>query len=634
MVREAAGDWRGALADYEKGLEFSARRPDFHEGILASRNELRRKWRKALLADEVAALSAALAAALKSAAPRSIWHKPAAAWLFLFLVPPMVLALARILRGGAAAACVFAVFAGAAALARIRHGFITGSWYVDYLGPVDGVVAPVTHVRAGLAGLLRCLPALPISPENLVFALSLGCSSLAIGMLTAALWRYQQRQSPRWPPYAALVWGLFLSSDATLTYLGSSDAHHNVGLLAFSLGFWWYGEVLAQSHPDNASARPLRVALGMTFLCSLFVGLSRMELLLSPLAIPLLMPARKTGFRAGGKKRVWLALGLGMLAAWLVIRYRSPWRQIAMFQPGSFVEFVGFFWGQFPLNDVERLPPFLLQPHLSRLFLVYLFWAICREVPSLGVVGAYTVLILPKIMGGFGSSALYCCDDSQRYNIILIPIMLLMAALGVSGLLEWLVSWGRRLRGARWFFLAAGLIVYAGIMMRDAADWRRSARPPLPHQAEFYFLTRHLSAVPRGGTVLAVWLERLSDGRDADTQLAVPHALLVHARPDIRWVVQRQGEPLPIRRPFLFYKSASCSMDAAQGVATGQDSAADRSLLHDIESTCRYWERRTSRWEAQERIGIREATVHIKGQQLDLGLGWVLPDEKPGAGKL
>lgn len=68
VVREASGDWRGALDDYEKGLEFSARRSDFQKSILASRAELRDKWRAAILADEAAKdAAAAKPAALRDA---------------------------------------------------------------------------------------------------------------------------------------------------------------------------------------------------------------------------------------------------------------------------------------------------------------------------------------------------------------------------------------------------------------------------------------------------------------------------------------------------------------------------------------------------------------------------------------
>lgn len=78
VIREADGDWRGALDDYEKGLLFSARRPDFHQGVLASRDELRLKWREAILADEAvrrdAAEDAARAAAF-AAVPRDAMYR-------------------------------------------------------------------------------------------------------------------------------------------------------------------------------------------------------------------------------------------------------------------------------------------------------------------------------------------------------------------------------------------------------------------------------------------------------------------------------------------------------------------------------------------------------------------------------
>jgi len=96
----------------------------------------------------------------------------------------------------------------------------------------------------------------------------------------------------------------------------------------------------------------------------------------------------------------------------------------------------------------------------------------------------------------------------------------------------------------------------------------RAASRLLPHQAEFAFLSRNLERVPHGSTVVSVWLKMLNERRDADT-------------------------------------------------------AGDRELLRTVAVLCRQLETMTSRWEARQKMEVRESTVHLVEERLELGLGWV-----------
>ncbi|MFI5360706.1 MAG: hypothetical protein ACHQ49_01950 [Elusimicrobiota bacterium] len=626
-----------------------------------------------------AVLGAGLAGCIcLSYAVASVWRRPCASLLYFVLIPLVLLAASRIIRSGASEIAAFVGLVAAAALFRMSHENVTGAWYVDYLGPMNSAVIPEIHVRGGLSGLLRCLSFLVPVPPAAVFACSRICSSLGVGFLVSALWRHQQRGLPQWPPFTLLIWGVLLATDGTLTYLGASDAHHNIALLAFSLSLWWYGEALRQNPVGGEASTSWWPLLG-AFLCSSLVGLTRVELLASPLAIPFLLPARNSSWRDWRQVKAWTSVGLGMLLAWIVVSDRNPLAQIAMFHPHSTAQCVyGLFRQSLFCAD---LPPLLVRPCLGAAFLVFLFCAVrFGSRRHLGLAFAFTILTLPKVLGGFGTAPLGGFEDTQRYNIILIPLALLIGAAGIAyavmllrtrqlpfrGARGWgaagaLVCSGAGLCGAPRFsfcYALGGAIALALIILgiAQAYPWvlwrqflsegakRRCAIAGLaciglgiaastlewvprdvlllPHQAEFTFLSRNLVRVPLGSTIVSVWLKRLQD-RDADTQLAVPHSLLVHERPDINWVVVMPGDPIPAVRPLLYYKGASCSMDPAQGVTNGPDRSSDRELLKSVAALCRSLEKMTSPWEVRQRVRIKEGTVHIVNEELDLGLGWI-----------
>ncbi len=609
-----------------------------------------------------------------------VWQKPCASLLYFSLIPLVLLAAARILRSGAGEIALFGAFTAAAALLRMLHGSVTGCWYVDYLGPLNSTAAPEVHVLGGLTGLLRCLSFLaPVSPEA-VFAASAVCSSLSVGFLVLALWRDQKRGLSSWPPYTILVWGVLLATDGTLTYLGASDAHHNVALLAFSLSLWWYGEALRDSGPDQKASTSLLPLFGV-FLCSALVGLTRVELLASSVAIPFLLPASKRSYREWRQVKALAALGLGMLLAWIVVSRRDPLGQIAMFHPRTLAQCI---YGLFRQSLFRAdFPPLLEGPsYPGAAFLVFLLGAArFGNWKHLGLAVIYTALILPKVLGGYETAWIGgFLDDAQRYNIILIPLALFICSAGIASLILLLRTRQPPFKGARgwavagvlacsgailsryhhfeyyiigeavvlalvavggvyglaWFlergFLSEGArrrcgavaLACAGVWLVTAtAAWARREVPPLPHQAEFAFLSQNLQRIPHGSTVVAVWLKSLNGRRDADTQLAVPHALLVHARPDLNWVAVMPGEPLPALRPLLYYKGASCSMDPAQGVTNGPDHSSDRELLKRVAVLCRNLEKMTSKWDVRRHVRVKEVTVHLLDEQLDLGLGWI-----------
>lgn len=552
---------------------------------------------------------------------RLSWRTPHAALFYSLLIFAVLLAAVRTLRSGPACAALFAGVSGLALLTRLLHERVTGSWYVDYLGPAGAASAPVVHVDAGIAGLLYWLARLGVPAPGLPFAISAACSALSAGLLAAALRRRQEDGDLPWPALAPLLWGALLSADGILAYLGASDAHHNVALLAFSLAAWWYAEAAARPGPGSAGALP-RLPLAGLFLCSAFVGLTRLELIISPLVIPLLLSGLRLPRGDRRQAAAAAAAALGVCFAGLVVSYRGPWLQVASYHPSTWTQFFLYFYVQSPF--LYELPPLLAQPYAGACFLLFLLYALRR--PNRGLLGlalAYAVLVLPKVLGGFGQARIFCCDDSERYNVILIPVALLMSAVGVAGVLDWAASWLRPGGRRRAAWTVGLLLCLSAWPAKLTFDWMRREVPPWPHQAEFRFLSGELPRLPQGAEVVTVWLERLSDGRDADTQLAAPHALLVHARPDLRWTVLRPGDAVPARGPFYYYRGATCSMDSAAGVTNGPDLPADRELLSRAAGLCGRLERLVSRWEAQQSVPVPSTTVHLQGGRLDLGLGWV-----------
>jgi hypothetical protein len=557
-------------------------------------------------------------------AVRSAWRQPPAALLFLLLAAASVFAAAAVVRGGAGTAALFLASSACAAASRLLHGFATGAWYVDYVAPVGACVEPMTRVPTGLAGLLRSLSVEPRVLPGFVFAMSLAASSVAIGFLTAALRRHERSCGGPWPCRTSLAWAVLLAADAVLASIGASDAHHNVAFLAFGLAFWCYGEALARQR--STQAPPCAWLLAGMFIGSAFVGLTRVELILSPLVIPLLLPgagAPETGripLLGAGPRGGWASLGLGTLFAWIVVSQRHPHDLMALYHPRTAGDFVRCLYMQSPL--VASLPPLLDQPMLSVLTAVFLAAIVTREGrPLWGTAAAYAVLILPKVLGGFGMDPIRYCDDTQRYNVVIIALALLMAACGLSQTLGLLVGRQRPMPTFRRWGAAAGIACAVLWAVVKLAGWPRQRALPRPHQVEFAFLARSLPEIPAGATVVSVWLEQLHSRQDVDLQLAVPHALLVHARPDIRWTVCRPGGPALPKGPFLYYRGSTCNIDLAR--AYGRGGSEGWRLLQDYDLLCRSIESRVTRWQGRQSLPVQEGYMPVREGRIEVGLGWV-----------
>ncbi|MBI5479007.1 MAG: hypothetical protein HY906_09135 [Deltaproteobacteria bacterium] len=531
--------------------------------------------------------------------------------------------MALLVRSSRRSLAHFVAFASLAAAIRATTPHLPANWYVDYLPPPSAVQEPFMNVRGGWGGFLHLLGRFLDVPPSVVFGVSTACSSLAVGLLVATFLRFQERGSSRWPRHTPVFLGLLMSLDAIQVWLGASDAPHNVALLAFTLGLFWYAEALAASRAARRQWPPLAGVLA----CAALVGLTRVELLLSPVAYPLLLC--EPGPRARG---VLARLGTLVSAMGLVLLLRLYW----LLGPGTLpgppdVLSAGLrraIDAHSPLTNILFPLSDWTQAGLLLLFIVA-----CLSRRGLGLLLtplAYAVLVLPKIVGGFGEARLGAePGPAHRYDIILEALLLLMLAAGAAQGAEWVAALAQRFasRVAQRVVLVSAILVSVCLWLKQAVQ-AGALLPyrPLPYQAEYDFLRDSLARVPRGGRIVAVWA-RTVRGRDLDTALAIPHALLITARPDLEWRVIPPGSVVPSDRPLYFYRGATCSLDPAATPTVTAPSAAgpDREIVAGHIELCRSLDQRVERWLAQRRVSVRPMTWPLRAAQVDLGIGKLAP---------
>jgi hypothetical protein len=563
------------------------------------------RWRWPSRRSLLTPLAVLLATAAAGPCLQSVWCHPATslAWLSLYALSGFAIVL--IARHGSRSLAVWLALVGASALLRWLHPDVTGSWYVDYVEPDGSATVAYRHLEGGLTGLLTQMPFL--APER-IFDLSRMSSSLSVGFLGWSVWRGRNSVFAAWPASTWWIWGVLLVIDQTSIYLGCSDAHHVFALVAFSLGFLFCVET-----PNRNTTLQWLCLLGLA-LATALVGLTRLELALSPVVyLTMLLTARRYPTDAV-ERPVWYAIAAGMGVTVLTLGWTRALGQVRSFHASSVDDLLAGVITQSP-NHVQ-LPPLFVDAGsmvLAVLFLLFLFHAARRSNRRLlWVFLAYAALILPKMIGGFHGAVVGGFGDEQRYHIILIPTLLLLVAGGAALVVRWtaalLHSRPRRLLvvtglAASWIVVLVAIESHAPTM-------------PLAHQAEFRFLRQNLHALPLGATVIAVWLKELHDGRDVDNQLALGHALLVHARPDISWRLVSPDEPmLPKERPLFYYRSAGCSLDPDQPIRTGVDFSEDHRLVRETRELCAMLDRRVETWLATDEAMVRLVTWPIEQPQ-------------------
>ncbi len=524
---------------------------------------------------------------------------------WLLLVPLVSLTLWRVASEGPTTVRWPPWLIGAVALAlRSRSPHVPANWYADLTGPA-GVQPPVFLRRAeGYAGFFHLLSrAFTVTP-SLIFAWSVFCSTAAVVVACSALLRRADRAArPTWR-FAALTWGVLLAVDVRLVYLGASDAPHNVAFLAFALALWWYGEA------TDREARAPWLAFAAAGLSATLVGATRPELALSALAVPLLLPPLAPAAR---NRRVLPALVL--LAAVL-----------------------GPLWMWFDQDLGMSLHPVTahhvrawlagLAPPLVMLAVTYsIAAAVGRREPSLALpLVAYVALAVPRIATDFYLGSIVVGARSVvasfRYDAVLTPVLLLSVALSAGALCELALS--LRHRFARPLAALAVVALVAAFSRRwtdlNTDGTGRFPVDPTPYQVEYVFLRRALSAVPRGATVVAVWVDHFPSHRlDPDTGLAWPATLLAFARPDLHFVTVDPDRPAPVVAGQWFFRGAMCSIDPEP--VRSDAPPEDVAYIGRFTGLCRELDARVRRRGPSARMAAQGMWWPLRAGVADLALG-------------
>lgn len=538
------------------------------------------------------------------------WEERYIALLWLALLPPIVVAILLTVRRGPAAMAELGIPIVASGILRALAEHGPANWYVDLTAGLGAVQAPYTRFEGGWSTWTSLASSVvSISPAH-VFALSVVTSSLAIGLLVSALGRAIGRDSV-WPKGSQYLWGVLLTLDAALIWLGASDAPHNIALLAFSVVFWWTVEASGR----ESSKVVVLLTIG---LCASLVGLTRPELLLAPATCALLMGL-------GGKKarlrrfvEPALAAFVGVAVAGSLWLMRGGLSNIDhALRLGWAVRFLEWIGHQAPWN--VELEPFLVG--VVPIVVVIVFLVACWKRRYLALVfAAYVVIVLPKIVAGFGSATIGPIDPSQRYNIVLIPIVLLMTAGGAASVGKPMISWIRGEVGtARRVVATVGAVVIAAwIVFGVVTILQQPARQSF--RADYRFLVENLDQLPPGSTVVTVWLEHLSE-RDLDAQLAVPHALIGLARPHVRWVVLGPDDDISVQEGEYFYRGSTCSLVGRGGLRFGDETADDRRLVSEALARCSDLELAVEQWIAETDEQVSPGTWTMRDGRVRLGLG-------------
>jgi len=378
---------------------------------------------------------------------RQAWLQPGAAIPWFSLVALVAVTVWRMADEDSRVLRRFLILTAVALVVRWLAPWLPANWYVDYHAVTPDAQPPVMHFTGGMAYWPAFLSQWVSVTPGFVFIVSAACSAVSAGMLAATLSRHCGDGPGKWPRYTYAVFGIVLCFDWVMVWLGASDAPHNIALLAFSLGFYWYAEMIRTADEPASPSSPIgtrlinNLAPLVILLCSALVGLTRPELLLWPLAYVFMVQRKKEGQRTTdwlrGHLLVLVPIVLGIALAFLTGSHGRILEAITVHRSAGGAGFLEGLFTQSPLCVWLR-PFFSYAAPLLFLFYLWLCW---RKKRLLLLLGGYFILVLPKVLGGFGGAVVGELDPSDRYNIISVPLVLLMFSAGLVHVAKTAWAW-------------------------------------------------------------------------------------------------------------------------------------------------------------------------------------------------
>ena len=593
------------------------------------------------------------------ASDSSLRHHPSP-WplLWIPLLPLALWALGRALRRldvrdrwGLAAVSV------AALVPRALYEHLPLNWRADYAGPTDAVsVARVRMVR-GYGELFAWLDRLVPIRSATIFAVDVVASTVFVVLVTATLLRFARREGGI-SPVVAWLFGALAATDFGLVCLGASSALQNVAAMAFAVGLAWFGEAVLHRE-GGGRARLAAAFLAMSAYACLLVGLTRPELGIYAALFPAILAFRREVWR---RRETLVFLAVAAVAAGAAVAF---WASEGL---GATVVSPSLRTVRTVLDNALRVNPLGYHPLVvGALGLAALAGAVFRARRWLPLFVGYFVVVLPRAASDFYGDRIAAHLVHLRYDILVLPLVLLWMAVG--GAMVWEILRERRLLGARRGVWASLLIVavLVGPRLLSASTpgvWRQSdqqqaevetqgagltgrlfPRTLLSVRAEYAFLRDNLAKIPPGGSILEVWTYGVvkDDARgessvvppDLDLGLAPAFPLLLFDRRDIRWVALLPTRPLPEPTESAgeyYYRGPFCDVDpdrhlggeSAEGFREkyGIDRGEVDAFLRRARDDCQREASRVTSWVAEwEGHVLTIGHARLGGDRLRLGLG-------------
>jgi len=407
------------------------------------------------------------------------------------------------------------VFAAAAAL-RWAVPWVPANWYTDFAAP-PGELAMFGKGGFFQVSLLAAL--LSWGGERYVFAANVLLGSAVPAMLFLAARRLTKSFR------AALTFAGLVTVVPFFARLSASDAPHVLILACFSLA------VLA-----TATWIHERSWLGVAVAAAsiLLVAPIRPDTYMGFWALPLLVLWARGSFRNFWKRDRLVVLILGLAA----IVGGVPWFLHLVGQEGAGQRFnfpdVGALamsrlvasrsFGVLTLwiADIsEPLMPFVFRLGYAAGVLVLVLRSEKWNVSLLAV--SLLVMSLPEIATNFGGSVENLAIG--RYMSLTAVVWMIPVAVAIEAGLGWLA----RAKGPR--FVWAGWSCCWLLGMGSSIPGYREISL---YGQEYLFLK---DALPRDGTMVALWGPSVAGVSDLDCCLALPSLLLARSRPNLRWLV-------------------------------------------------------------------------------------------------
>jgi len=458
---------------------------------------------------------------------------------------------------------------------RIQAPHLPANWYVALQVP-DGL--PVADVvgSGGFAGLFRAIGfMLPIN-SYWVFIWNISASTLTAMLFSWAGYRSIDMDGERrWPSWAPAAWGLLLALSPILVRVGASDGTHVTALFAAA--------VAAACYVEATRSDLIRWWLGALF-AAVLIGWTRLEFATFPLVLPFLFG---TGKRPRNHRFAWVVgfIGLVGVAALASIARRNIHAEVT--QIGTFQWSYEHITSWFKVLTLQFLREHHLNQALYLLFVPFAAWAIwTRRLSHLGPALAFYILVSPRVISAFHEPEIAWNLLIARYDLAIIVVMCLWAAVGLFGVWTLLQEAATRLsrqapgkeklasQAATVLLLALTIVLFAwGRPAEEIADHRYA------FQHEYEFLSARLDELD-SDTVIAIWQQGDRNERhDFDTALAQPHPLLVMDHPNVRWVVVNEFASLPEDlTDAYFFPSANAQLDPEALHQLGAHDAARSTL--------------------------------------------------------